>query len=138
MEFTLYLTANQQAIDFIDQTMESYTSLYNLSVKREVCFVVHELVINAVEAMRNVGKADEEIQVHVKQREEQLQVTVIDQAEGIPEEHWDSIFQEDFQQDSFLERGRGLLFVKYMVDDLWFEHVSDTQFLVGITKKIVA
>ena len=51
MEFTLNVKPNMQAINFVDQVMENYMTVYNLPYQRELRFVVHELVINAVEAM---------------------------------------------------------------------------------------
>lgn len=137
MDFTLNLVPNQHAIYFVDETMTSYTNLYNLPSKKELCFVVHELVINAIEAMNhaNLNKVAK-IQVRVSQDDKAVKVTVIDQAKGIPEKDWDKVLQFNLEEITFSERGRGLFFVKNMVDDIWFENVSDTKFLVGISKKI--
>ncbi|MFJ7734986.1 ATP-binding protein [Lysinibacillus sp. NPDC097287] len=137
MDFTLNLSPNQQAISFVDETMVSYTNLYDLPSKRELCFVVHELVINAIEAMKNTKlNAESKIQVHVSQDVEAVKVTVIDQAEGIPEKDWDKLLQFNLDDPTFSDRGRGLFFVKSMVDEIWFENVSDNKFLVGVSKKI--
>ncbi|KOS69264.1 hypothetical protein AEA09_12335 [Lysinibacillus contaminans] len=139
MDFTLNLVPNQQAIYFVDETMTSYTNLYNIPSKKELCFVVHELVINAVEAMNHANLNEvEKIQVHVSQDEELVKVTVIDQAKGIPEKDWEKFLQFDLEDPTYSDRGRGLFFVKNMVDEIWFENVSDTKFLVGISKKIGA
>lgn len=137
MEFTLNLIPNQQAIYFVDQTMASYTDLYNLPSKKELCFVTHELVINAVEAMQNAYKnTTEKIQIHVSQNDEYVTITVTDHAEGIPKEEWEKVLRFDLENLAFSDRGRGLFFVKNMVDEIWFENVSDTKFLVGVSKKI--
>ena len=137
MEFTLNLVPNQQAIYFVDETMASYTNLYNFPSKKELCFVVHELVINAVEAMRHAKLHEAaKIQVHVSQDDESVHVTVIDQAKGIPKQDWEKVLQFNLEDLSYSDRGRGLFFVKNMVDKIWFEDVSDTTFLVGVSKKI--
>ena len=137
MDFTLNLVPNYQAIQFVDQIMNNYTDLYNIPSKRELCFVVHELVINAIEAMSQANLTNgEEIQVHVSQDEETVKITVIDQAEGIPEEEWKNYLQFNFDELHFSDRGRGLTFVKNMVDDIWFENVTETKFLVGVIKKL--
>ena len=137
MDFTLNLAPNQQAIQFVDQTMNNYTDLYDIPSKRELCFVVHELVINAIEAMNQANLTNgEEIQVHVSQDEETVKITVIDQAEGIPEKDWKNYLQLNLDELHFSDRGRGLTFVKNMVDDIWFENVSETKFLVGVLKKL--
>ena len=137
MDFTLNLFPNRQAIHFVDQTMTNFTDIYNIPSKRELCFVVHELVINAIEAMHQADLTNRaKIQVHVSQDEEAIKVTVIDQAEGIPEKDWRSILKFDCEELNYSDRGRGLLFVKNMVDDIWFENVSETKFLVGVLKKL--
>jgi len=137
MEFTLNVNPDTQAIAFVDQVMENYSNVYNLPYKKELRFVVHELVINAVEAMGKIDACSEkEIQIHVYQSNEEIKVTVTDEAKGIAENDWDKVLQYDLNELDYSDRGRGLFFVKNMVDDIWFEHISETKFLVGISKKI--
>lgn len=137
MEFTLNVNPDIQAIAFIDQVMENYTDFYNLPYKRELRFVVHELVINAVEAMGKINTpAQKEIQIHVTQSNEEIKITVTDEAKGIDEKDWDKVLQFDLDKLDYADRGRGLFFVKNMVDHIWFENISETKFLVGISKKI--
>jgi len=137
MEFTLNVNPDTQAIAFVDQVMENYSNVYNLPYKKELRFVVHELVINAVEAMGKIDACSEkEIQIHVYQSNEEIKVTVTDEAKGIAENDWDKILQYDLNELDYSDRGRGLFFVKNMVDDIWFEHISKTKFLVGISKRI--
>lgn len=137
MEFTLNVNPDTQAIAFIDQVMENYTELYNLPYKRELRFVVHELVINAVEAMGKIDTpSQKEIQIHVTQSYEEIKITVTDEAKGIAENDWDKVLQFDLDELDYSDRGRGLFFVKNMVDHIWFENISETKFLVRISKKI--
>lgn len=137
MEFTLNVNPDTQAIAFIDQVMENYTELYNLPYKRELRFVVHELVINAIEAMGKINTpVQKEIQIHVAQSNEEIKITVTDEAKGIDEKDWDKVLQFDLDKLDYADRGRGLFFVKNMVDHIWFENISKTKFLVGISKKI--
>ncbi|MEC1301851.1 ATP-binding protein [Lysinibacillus capsici] len=137
MEFTLNVNPDTQAIAFIDQVMENYTEIYNLPYKRELRFVVHELVINAVEAMGKINTpAQKKIQIQVTQSNEEIKITVTDEAKGIDEKYWDKVLQFDLDKFDYADRGRGLFFVKNMVDHIWFENISETKFLVGISKKI--
>lgn len=137
MEFTLNVNPDTQAIAFIDQVMENYTEIYNLPYKRELRFVVHELVINAVEAMGKINTpAQKKIQIQVTQSNEEIKITVTDEAKGIDEKDWDKVLQFDLDKLDYADRGRGLFFVKNMVDHIWFENISETKFLVGISKKI--
>lgn len=136
MEFRFTITPNQQSILLIDQLMESYTELYMIPCAREICFVTHELVINAVEAMEKDGRT-ESIEIHMRNEEEQLQITVSDFAKGIPKEQWPAVLDANIDDESYCERGRGFMFIQHMVDQLWFEQLSDAQFLVGVKKKLM-
>ena len=113
MEFTLNVNPDTQAIAFIDQIMENYTNLYNLPYKREIRFVVHELVINAVEAMGKINiPTQKEIQIHVTQSNEEIKITVTDEAKGIDEKDWDKVLQFDLDKLDYADRGRGLFLSK--------------------------
>lgn len=139
MEFTLNVKPNMQAINFVDQVMENYMTVYNLPYQKELRFVVHELVINAVEAMEKKNTdSQEKIQVHVIQEDDEIRVTVIDDAKGIAVSDWQKVFEFDLHNLTSSDRGRGLLFIKNMVDSIWFENISETKFLVGISKKFQA
>lgn len=137
MEFTLNLVPNQNAIFFVDETMKNYTNIFNLPSKKELCFIVHELVINAVEAMEFSSNSDtEKIQVTVSQDSDLVKVTVVDHGKGIPKDSWEDALKFNLDEISFSDRGRGLFFVKNMVDEVWFENVSESKFLVGVSKRI--
>ena len=137
MKLLLSVEPNQQSIQFVDQTITIFAEMYDIPNKRELCFVVHELVINAVEAMQQIPFTEvKEIEVQVIKEADVLKVTVTDEAMGIPEEKWDGIFQANFEELDYSDRGRGFLFIKHMVDDIWFENLSNNRFLVGIKKTI--
>ena len=92
MELLLNVEPTQRSIQFVDQTITTFTETYEIPNKREICFVVHELVINAVEAMQQMQFNElKEIIVHVIKDVDVLKVTVIDEAMGIPEEKWSRI-----------------------------------------------
>lgn len=136
MEFTFTITPNEQAILLIDQLMESYTELYDIPCAQEICFVMHELVINAVEAMEKERRT-EPIELHMHYTYGQLQMTVTDVAKGIPKEQWPDVLDTAVESEDYGDRGRGFLFIQHMVDQLWFEQLSGGRFLVGATKKFV-
>lgn len=137
MEFILNVNPDTQAIAYVDQVMANYTDVYNLPFKRELRFVVHELVINAVAAIEKIEPSSKTaIQVHVFHSSAEIKITVTDEAKGIAENDWDKVLQFDLNELDYSDRGRGLFFVKNMVDHIWFENISDTKFLVGISKKI--
>lgn len=136
MEFTVEVPPNEQAIDFVDAIMKRFITMYELPYERELCFVLHELVINAVEAMQSTGKQEQLIFVQVVQNREQLQMIVIDRANGIPEEQWEEVLTYNFEEMADSDRGRGLFFVQHMVDHIWFEQVAPNRFLVGASKNL--
>ena len=109
--------------------------LYGIPNKSDLSFVVHELVIHAVEAMQQMEFTEvKEIIVHVIKEADVLKVTVTDEAMGIPEEKWSCILEANFEELDYSDRGRGFLFIKHMVDELWFENLSNNRFLVGVKK----
>ena len=137
MELLLNVEPTQRSIHFVDQTITTFTETYEIPNKKEICFVVHELVINAVEAMQQIQFTEaKEIVVHVTKDADVLQVTVTDEAKGIPEENLSSILGANFEELDYSDRGRGFLFIKQMVDEIWFENLSNNRFLVGVKKKI--
>lgn len=136
MEFSIEVPPNQQAIQLVDAMMKSYVSTCDLPNSRELCFVLHELIINAVEAMEKAGNHTQMIQVKVLQEHGQLQMTVIDAAEGIPQEKWQEALTYDLEKMADSDRGRGLFFVQHMVDRIWFEYITPNRFLVGVSKNI--
>ena len=138
MELLLSVEPTQRSIHFVDQTITTFTETYEIPNKREICFVIHELVINAVEAMQQMQFTEvKEIIVHVIKDADVLKVTVIDEAMGIPEEKWSRILETNFEELDYSDRGRGFLFIKHMVDEFWFENLPHNRFLVGVKKKII-
>lgn len=111
--------------------------IYNYPNFREIAFVAHELVINAVEAMGKAQKSDKDkIQINFCHTDKEIKITVIDTAGGIPEEDWDDFLAMEMEEATFSDRGRGLFFIKHFVDKIWFDRLSGDQFLVGVCKKL--
>lgn len=138
MQIIIEIPPTEQGIQLIDEMMKSYVSINEIPFERELCFVLHELVINAVEAMEKAGYVEGHyIKVQLEKSNVTLSMSVIDFADGIPEECWQKVLTYDLETMGDLDRGRGLLFVQHMVDDIWFEYVAPKQFLVGVTKKII-
>ncbi len=46
----------------------------------------------------------------------------------------DCILEANFEELDYSDRGRGFLFIKHMVDEIWFENLSNNRFLVGVKK----
>ena len=139
MRIIVEIPPTQQGIRLIDEMMKDYIAIHSLPYERELCFVLHELVINAVEAMQKVEDLERQsYQVKIENIHGTIRMCVIDFADGIPEQEWQEVltYEMDAMGESF-DRGRGLFFVQHMVDQLWFEYIAPHQFLVGVTKKIV-
>lgn len=135
MELQLTVNPNEQSVYFVDQMMESFVKFYELNEAQELCFVLHELIINAVEAsIKTAGGKNIEIAVLYENGE--IAMTVTDSAGGIPEEQWAVVTDLNVMDLAVSERGRGFLFIQHMVDRLWFENLDGGQFKVGVKKKI--
>lgn len=138
MNIAIEIPPTQDGIRLIDEMMQSYVEIQKLPHARELCFVLHELVINAVEAMTKVSEHERDcIQVKIEKTNVTINMCVIDFADGIPEDSWEQVLTYDLEAmgDKF-DRGRGLFFVQHMVDNIWFEYVAPKQFLVGVSKSL--
>lgn len=138
MELSIKLLPNQQSIHLIDEVMNTLTNSYNLPNKKEICFVVHELIINSVEAMEELKKNEVEIEFQAHLRNGIIEISVIDYARGIEEDQLATMFEINTKHLTSSDRGRGLFFVKNMVDDISFYQFKENKFLVKVTKKLIS
>lgn len=135
MELQLAVKPDERSVYFADHMMENFAAFYELNEAQELCFVLHELIINSVEAsIETAGGKNVEIAVLYENSE--ITMTVTDSAGGIPEEQWAVVTDLNVMDLSVSERGRGFLFIQHMVDQLWFENLDGGQFKVGVKKKI--
>lgn len=133
MKIHLHVQPTTQSIHFIDHMMQQFVEDYQLSCAKEICFVAHELLINAVEAapIQNALIEFKLILEHTS-----LHIMVINDGVGISKHQQQLILQNTHREPSLEERGHGFYFIQHMVDDLWFEQLQSQQFLVGITKNL--
>ncbi len=106
-----YELANQKEIDFNVSFPERIETWYDPEVIERIIF---NLLSNAFKHTHNGGKID----IIVERNEEYVEISVIDNGEGIPEDMYDKIFE---RFNSPVERGMsdsgiGLSFVKTLVN----------------------
>lgn len=135
MELQLAIKPDEQSVYFADHMMENFAAFYELNEAKELCFVLHELIINSVEASVKAASG-KNIEIALLYENSEITMTVTDSAGGIPEEQWAVVTDLNVMDLSFSERGRGFLFIQHMVDQLWFENLDDGQFTVGVKKKL--
>ncbi|MBN6188986.1 ATP-binding protein [Aneurinibacillus sp. BA2021] len=84
-----------------------------------VLLAVHELLINSIEAssLRCGTEHTASLTLRITQNEDETEITVEDQAGGIPSEHLAAMKHTAFENILWQERGRGLLFVQALVDE---------------------
>lgn len=137
MELSIQVLPNEENIHYIDRIVEKCTTIYNYPNKKEICFVAHELVINAVEAMQLANKQNVHIEFKASFTKGNIIISVIDYAGGISTEKLNGILEPSMNDLMSSERGRGLYFVKNMVDSIKFKQFTEKKFLVKVYKKLM-
>ena len=98
-----------------------------------LAFVLREAVLNAVEA--NEEAADNKLKISVASEQEGLVILVLDPGKGFVAGWHDKLEKASMEENLFEERGRGLLFIKDMVDEIWSEWEPENGHVFGMRKK---
>lgn len=96
-----------------------------------LAFVLREAVLNALEAVAEEAM----IQIRLSADEDGVEICVIDQGGGF-ERQWQDKLAETSMEDCLLEeRGRGLLFISRLVDEVWSSWEPERGHVFGMRKK---
>ncbi|MGD8188918.1 ATP-binding protein [Brevibacillus ginsengisoli] len=131
--------ASIEMVEYLDQICEWTISRYNKLESRKVVLAVHEAIINSVEAMkRRYGEQNTESNISLKIRlqMEEIEVKIIDSAGGLSAEAKERLQNQDFDDLIWEEDGRGLLFIKHLVDEVWQDQDEDGRFVMGLRKRV--
>ncbi|WP_346354420.1 ATP-binding protein [Azotosporobacter soli] len=97
-------------------------------------FVLREAVLNALEAMAE-SEGKERIEIEVSVDWQGIVICIIDQGFGFQPE-WQEKLAEASMEDCLLdERGRGLLFIRQMVDEIWSFYQPERGHVFGMRKR---
>lgn len=125
-------------LDYLNNLCSSTLSCGTGEDQREICFAVNEILINSIEATKNKTKDQEGnyfLTLSIQIVETSVEIVISDQAEGKPAEIETELNNKTFEDVLWQERGRGLLFVQNLVDELWFDK-KGVDFITGIRKEI--
>lgn len=137
MELHLSIVPAVQSVRYVDEQTQQFLELHQIPFQREIVFIIHELIINAIEAMEKCKeKKANEIEVHIKKEDCTIHMQVIDGADGIPTTQANELLHLNMQDVLLSERGRGLLFIQHMADRIFFKTLDDHRFAVHVEKII--
>lgn len=136
MELKIKLPACEESIPFLRELVMHTLVLRNIRERKRIVFACNEAVMNSVQAMIEKGKMHKDIVLHMKIYDSEIELNVVDYAGGIPEDTQKKLNQLTFTDMEDSIRGRGLLFIKNIMDELWFRYLENQGFLVGMRAKI--
>lgn len=138
MEIDVTVSSTDEAIGYINQLCHLTFQHYNIKDYQKECFLIHELVINAIEATkRKYAEASKYRKLRFYlQLEEYLIVKMIDEVGGLSQGYLDALNPDQLQNMLWCESGRGLLLIKDAVEHMWYKKV-DGQFELGFKKGVV-
>ncbi len=129
-----------EMVEYLDQICEWTLSRINQVEHKKIVLAVHEAIINSVEAMkRRYGERyyEKQISMKIKVMSESIEIKVIDSAGGLPleiQDKWKSKALEDLVWE---EDGRGLLFMRHLMDEVWQDQDEDGRFITGLRKRVL-
>lgn len=131
---------SEEALDELKQyCLESIQYLPD-KVRKEIDFVVNEALINALEATsKKYGQEMKQyfLSMCVEATESSIIIKVTDQADGNKMKILNILENRTFEDVLESERGRGLLFIKHMVDEIWFEGTdNEKEFTIAMRKEV--
>lgn len=146
---------SQKFIDLSDEMTESFLKYTGVAQYRKLCFAVHELVINAVEAAmhhqhvqrregregtgREDGKTGEmsgcTVSVRMELNEGDIVITITNNACRHAGQTIGRRSQMKLEELLYEERGRGLLLAKRLSDQLTYEQDDSGRMTIELRKK---
>ena len=118
------------------KTVDDFAALLFARIYAEeaelLSFVLREAVLNAVEALANPQSM---LKICITAETDALVIRVIDSGAGFVD-GWQEHLAKLSMEDCLLsERGRGLLFIRNMVDEIWSESQAKEGHVFGMRKK---
>lgn len=120
IEITIVCPTDIHAIHFVDMISGQILHYMNHRRKQEIGFALHEVLINAYEAVRGEygeGGMFAPLTVTLCIEEEEVIVSVADGAQGIGSSMLLNVQAKSFEDMVWEERSRGLLFIDHLVDE---------------------
>lgn len=133
-EFSFKCAAVPESISLIDNLIElTIKRLHNCNYKK-VCFAIHELVINSIDAMNKNGQSSKQLSISLVCSKQYVLFSINDFGGGLPSNILNNLHSNNLDSLGLNESGRGLALIKMFVDSLTYNEENDGSF----TYKIVA
>lgn len=137
-EVSLRLPIEDVAIDFADKICLETFEFFQLESADEIFFATHEAIINAVEIMKKTTQCKEKdyINLGIRISINEVEIIIEDFGPGIPFETWDELKTKSFDDALLDESGRGLLFIKEFMDEVFAYLDKDDKHTLVLKRKI--
>lgn len=111
--------ANLDSLCFLDMFCESTLSFIGSEKKDWICLAAHEVFINIIEAARKQhGEShDEKLSVHICSQNNEIEIQIVNDLGGVPEEALESMVNCTFEDVLLEEHGRGLMMIHHIADE---------------------
>jgi serine/threonine-protein kinase RsbW len=133
-EITVQCPAKMEAIEFCDMLMEHISHFFTIQEREAFVLSVHEAIINSIEAMRKLyGESHARtFSLFMRITEKDITILVSDCADGLPAHEIEKLQTKHLEDLLLAESGRGLLLIKELMDDIWFEQRENGQHAIGM------
>jgi serine/threonine-protein kinase RsbW len=133
-EIAVQCPAEMEAIEFCDMLMEHLSRFFTVREQEALVLSVHEAIINSIEAMRKLyGESHAKtFSLFMRITEEDMTILVSDYANGLPAHEIEKLQTKRLEDLLLAESGRGLLLIKELMDDIWFEQRENGQYAIGM------
>lgn len=131
--------ATAEMVEFLDQICEWTVMRVNQTESKKLVLAAHEAIINSVEAMRRCYSEtyqEKKISLKIYVKKDEIIINVIDSAGGIPLEVQNNLDKRCMEDIVWEEDGRGILFMRHLVDDVWQDNGEDGRFIMGLRKRV--
>ncbi len=134
-EICLKIQADKQYLKYIDDVLLQTLKLFNSDLASRFHFALHEIIINSIQAAeRDNGKNDNTVIITVGKDNNEIRASVMDMFGGMKETK--EVSKKISKERIFEENGRGILFIKEIVDEYSWELDDNGSFTVHIVMKI--
>ncbi|WP_176560080.1 ATP-binding protein [Brevibacillus dissolubilis] len=129
--------AQHEYLELMEGTYQSTLEKVCFAGRHALYVAVHEALINAIEATQQTygEETRETVSLQMTASPAEVVIHIIDSAGGIPQDVLDRQYCTTLEDRLWEENGRGLLIMKQMADELWFEKTDDGRQLVGLRKR---
>ncbi|HHY73338.1 MAG TPA: ATP-binding protein [Bacillus bacterium] len=106
--------------------------------KKKILFAINEAIINAVTEMKKIRDQHHPgtMTIELYVNDEEVKIHIINPYSRLSEKQKKEIVNKTFFDVGLDERGRGFLFIKGFMDEVWFDITEHGEFLVGMSKKL--